>query len=398
MTTGDPRRAFTLLEVLIAVVLAMTLLLGLWGLMGIYSRLFESGKAKTEQSQLARALLQQLTDDLRSTIQDSPVEGQLAGAAARPGSDGQTAGASSGFETPSAVRRFGLFGSAHSLVFDVVQVTPEQAFPPAEEGISPDADEPALGRAPELRTVQYTFVEPEVSAEEDIAATMDVGRDRDEDRPETRPGLTRREQDFEPPEERADSRLDRTVAAATAQAASRRDGDLDVPGFEGQPDDPSITWVPEVVGLSLRYFDGRGWSSTWDSLQRKSLPVAIEARIEIESFDPRDRRRRLADEQTLDDEVTMVGAKGPDPLETDRPEAADAGRDDGRRVYRLVVDLPTATSYRGVRAGSSRSALPAARSIVPRPLPTPSLRLPRAKSDAKPATRPSDQWMRTDSP
>ncbi|MCX7427881.1 MAG: hypothetical protein NTW96_19915 [Planctomycetia bacterium] len=396
-----PARAFTLLEVLIAFLLATTLLLGLWGIMGIYSRLFESGKAKTEQSQLARALLEQLADDLRSTIQDAPAEGQLAGAAAPAGSDAQTAGASSGFETPTAVRRFGLFGSAHAMTFDVLQVTPEQAVPPAEDATSPNADVPALGRAPELRTVQYTFVEPEVSTEKDVSAAVEVQSDRDKDRVEARPGLTRRELDFEPPKERrADSKFDRTIAKATAEAAGRRDGDLDDPGSEDRPDDPSITWVPEVVGLSLRYFDGRGWSSTWDSLQRKSLPVAVEARIEIESFDPRDRRRRLAEQETLDDEVTVVGAEGPDPLETDRPKAAGAAavRDDGRRVYRLVIDLPTATSYRGVQAASSRSALPAARSIVPRPLPTPSLRVPRTKSEAKPATRPSDQWMRTNSP
>ena len=106
--------------------------------------------------------------------------------------------------------------------------------------------------------------------------------------------------------------------------------------------------------------------------------MAVEARIEIESFDPRDRRRRLAEQETLDDEVTVVGAEGPDPLETDRPKAADdAVRDDGRRIYRLVIDLPTATSYRGVQAASSRSARRPPRSIVPRPLPTPSLRVPR---------------------
>jgi hypothetical protein len=395
-------KGFTLLEVLIAFLLSITLLLSLWSILGAYSRLFESGKAKTEQSQLARALLERLTDDLRGTIQDAPAEGQLAGAAAPATSatgDAKSGAASSGFETPSAVRRFGLFGSAHALVFDVLEVAPEQAFPPAEKTTSPDADAPALGRAPELRTIEYVFVEPEDPVEKGAAAAMDVERDRDERRPETRPGLTRRELDFEPRKDRrADSKFDRPIASATTPSANRGDGNLDDPGSEDQSDDPSITRVPEVVGLSFRYFDGRGWSSTWDSLQRKSLPVAVEARIEIESFDPRDQRRRLAERDALDKEVTVVGAEGPDPLETDGQTTADMVRNDGRRIYRLVVDLPTAASYRGIQAAPSRSALPAARSIVPRPLPTPSLRVPRSKSEAKPATRPSDQWMRTNSP
>jgi hypothetical protein len=388
---------FTLLEVLIALVLAMMLLLGLWGIMGIYSNLFESGKAKTEQSQLARAILEQLTGDLRGTIQDAPVEGQLpaAGAAAPPTGDAPS-GVSSGFETATAVRRFGLFGSAQSLVFDVLEVAPEQAFPPAEKTTRSDAEEPTLGRAPELRTIEYTFVEPEDRDNRDATAVADLARDGDKRRSENRPGLTRRELNFEPRKDRrSDSEFDRAIAATTAEVANRDDG-LDDPESEDAPDDPSITWAPEVVGLSFRYFDGSGWSSTWDSLQRKSLPVAVEARIEIESFDPRDRRRRLAEQRALDEEVTVVGAEGPDPLAADRTETAKVVHDEGRRIYRLVIDLPTAAAYRGVQAAPSRSALPAVRSIVPQPLAAPSLRVPRSRSETKPATRPSDQWMRTD--
>ena len=111
------RRGFTLLEVLIASLLASTLLLGLWGLLGIYSSLFESGKAKTEQSQLARAVLQQLADDLHGAIQDANSPGT------------PPAVASTGFQTTAVTRRFGFVGDRRRFRCDILQITPQQAFP-----------------------------------------------------------------------------------------------------------------------------------------------------------------------------------------------------------------------------------------------------------------------------
>ena len=70
------RHGFTLLEVLLAALLAVTLMAGLWSLFHVYTRLFETGQAKIEQSQLVRALIQQLSDDLHSAIQDPVVPGR----------------------------------------------------------------------------------------------------------------------------------------------------------------------------------------------------------------------------------------------------------------------------------------------------------------------------------
>jgi prepilin-type N-terminal cleavage/methylation domain-containing protein len=62
------RAGFTLLELLLTSLLSAVLLAGLWALFSTYMQLFETGQTKTEQSQLIRALAQQVADDLRSVV------------------------------------------------------------------------------------------------------------------------------------------------------------------------------------------------------------------------------------------------------------------------------------------------------------------------------------------
>ena len=63
------KQGFTLVEVLLTSVLSVALLSTLWALFSIHLRLFETGHTNVEQSQLVRALMQQISDDLHSTIQ-----------------------------------------------------------------------------------------------------------------------------------------------------------------------------------------------------------------------------------------------------------------------------------------------------------------------------------------
>jgi prepilin-type N-terminal cleavage/methylation domain-containing protein len=59
---------FTLVEVMLTTVLAAVLLLALWSLLSMYSKAFEGGHARTEQSQLARVLLEQINTDLQNVL------------------------------------------------------------------------------------------------------------------------------------------------------------------------------------------------------------------------------------------------------------------------------------------------------------------------------------------
>jgi len=171
------------------------------------------------------------------------------------------------------VRRFGLFGSAHSLQVDIIQLGALPASDQESPSTVADAlDQPLAAEAYELRTVRYEFV----------GAT-----ELEEAGPAGRPGLTRREFDFKtPPEPTAEAAV-QEEAPAFDMAEDQTPGELSVlESLAPDPNDNTITWVPEVISLEFRYFDGYMWSSTWNSIQRKSLPAAVEVVVEINASDP----------------------------------------------------------------------------------------------------------------
>ena len=144
-----------------------------------------------------------------------------------------------------------------------------------------------------------------------------------------------------------------------------------------------LTWVPEVVALEFRYYDGQGWRSSWNSLEQKSLPVAVEISMKIASHERQARPLRATDD-TREDSAEL--------------EDGDfAGAD--YAVYRLVVDLPAAPLNRGVQPlASSTAKRRIERLAVPRPLRHPTLSPPRGlrtEQDAQDDHLP-DEWLRTD--
>ena len=335
-------QGFTLIEVLIATVLSATLMLGIWSLLNVYIGLFEDGDSKSEQAQLVRALMQQLTDDLHGAIQD-PI----------PGLPTRPLG-------PTPVRRFGLFGTQSELRFDVLQITPFQGSltPGAEDGLSRQ-----LLRAPELRTVYYRF-------EQSGGLTGD--------NTVTQPGLSRRELDFETPyPEEADSGFGSLGSPPTqtldvfGDLAGASSGGLLVV----DPNDDSIMLAPEVVDCHFRYFDGSTWSSGWNSLQRKSLPVAVEVTMQVSSLQQRE--RSFVAEGVED--FGQLDGLGPDALESE-PTIYP--------IHRLVIDIPGAPMHSAPKR--VRGTVRLKPRIVPRTPPR-----VRPAKPPKPANLP-DQWMRTE--
>jgi prepilin-type N-terminal cleavage/methylation domain-containing protein len=90
------RPGFTLVEVMLTTVLAAVLLLALWSLLSMYSKAFEGGHARTEQSQLARVLLEQINTDLQNVL----VTPQSTPPTAGPGPQLTSPGAASGTVSP----------------------------------------------------------------------------------------------------------------------------------------------------------------------------------------------------------------------------------------------------------------------------------------------------------
>jgi type II secretory pathway pseudopilin PulG len=340
------RRAFTLVEMLLATSLCAVLLGSLWMLMSTYGELFDKGQRQVERVQLCRALLEQVADDLRSAIQD-PL----------PGNANETAGA-------AQRRRFGLFGSSRELRFDILQLTPYQGNPVPVGRAAGGTEETRAARVPELRTVHYAFLVPSTS-DESLASSQQ--------------GLVRSELDFETPLDAAmepDAGVDPAVAnvpeaAADPNAAAGLDAD-----------DDTRLWVPEVVSLQFRYFDGRGWSDAWNSLERKSLPAAVEIQLQLADLPPR-RPRGGADVNRQGAEAAPEAAwdeEGEPGLE---PAADRAGT-----TYRLVVDLPNSPNYRPPPVEPQTLVRPTVRPPARRIAP------PRPTRPAAPAPLPED-WMRT---
>jgi type II secretory pathway component PulJ len=342
--SSHPRRGgFTILELLLASLFGAILTAALWSLLNTYERLFTSGETRTEQAQLVGSILNQLADDLTSAIADN---------AASP--SGGTA----------AVRRFGLFGSSQAFQVDVLQVPP----PALIAGLAgDDGDRRGQGRSPrvpELHTVQWRLAEPE-----------GTGR---QGRPSWS-GLVRRELDWETPASPGSgNRASRGIGKSglkfrfsrpAPSADSPRTGRFDI-----DPDDPAILHVPEVVGVEFRYFDGQGWSDEWNSLARKSLPMAVEIVLRV-------RTGKQAGERTK-----------PEP-EADLPRPAVPSTEDAGESHRLLVHLPSTSLARRTEAEKPSVAGPPPPAVY-RPRPLPPLPPPGGVRRAVPAAL-SDQWMRT---
>ena len=356
-------RGYTLVEMLLATALCAVLLAALWMLMSTFGELFDKGQQQVERAQLCRALLEQMADDLRCAIQD-PL----------PGTANETSGT-------AQRRRFGLFGSSRELRFDVLQITPQQGNPIPVGRTAGRSDETPAPRVPELRTVHYTFSEP--SAGDELS------------NPDQQ-GLVRTELDFETPLDGAGS----SDGEAAGSAGSRRLADTGSDSSAGQADgeaDPELATddtrldVPEVVSLQFRYFDGRGWADSWNSLDRKSLPAAVEIQLELADASPAAADRRAGADISGPDGQSLAAAEATD----DALSAAEAGVEPTgsprvRAAYRLIVDLPGSPSYRPPAIEPQPT--------IPQPIRPPVRRIapPRRTRPAAPAPLPED-WLRTGS-
>lgn len=353
------RPGFTLLELLLAAGLTTVVLAALWAVFSMYERLFTKAGAQVQRAQLARALLQQLADDLRGAIAEN--------ASAPP-------------EQSASVRRFGLFGTREALQIDVVQITPEQAA--RAWGLAPGDDllaafPEAGSQAPELHTVRYTFEPPDLLAELEGTGMS---------------GLVRRQFDWETPVSETE------LQAATQEGQSAGDAfGWAMKSLAG--DDPlavaapgaSVTWAPEVLGVEFRYFDGNAWSDQWNSLERKSLPVAVEAIL------------RLAAPDASTSAVPQLQEPAPaaEDAEVLAEAAAVGGASPGRRPghggvrsYRVLVHLPsTSLAYGPKRPEAFQRAV--AVPLAP-PLPPPIFLQPSLLESPSPRRLPlPDQWLRS---
>ena len=314
--------AFTLVEVLLALGLMALILAVLWSVFGVFNRFFEVAPVQAAKAQLVVALAQQLAEDLNCAIEDSPLQDPN-----RP-SAGQRTNAGS-------VRRFGLLGNSDSLRIDVLQpVWPAKVA----YGLAGSAELSGYGqgagpRVPELRTIFYRLVSApaEEYSEEPTGAIGGLGSGDYAAGAAGKSGLVRWELDFETP-----------VDPETLALVEELGLDPQVLYEPGTllPSQQQATWVTEVVGLRFRYFDGKSWSSSWNSLQRKSLPVAVEVSFQLQPlerpFVPRPVEPQPAELAQVDP------FQQPDLLPEEQSSELIAGKAPPPPTYRFVIHLAAA--------------------------------------------------------
>lgn len=346
------RRAFTLLEILLVLALMSVLLVGVSSIVRLFSRNYTANERRVGRAQLARSISQMLSDDLGAAVQDPILD---------VGND----------PNREFVRHFGLRGDSRSLQIDVVQpssFTPTADVDENRRVMSGGEKKAGMRQVPELKTIFYEFVpinsvqkfpgEDEETTEatlqalengtnlgSNLSGSLSAFADEtqysqgtgtssstplfwDGMRPLTQKfGLSRRELDYETPEEEeeedddafsafggdevfddsAQSQLAGSLSSTPDKSTSTLSGSssgtdsyfdmttdpssawsFDQPMSAAQiamDSDDGTTWAPEVLDCRFSYFDGKDWFSSWDSLEQNGLPVAIKVELKLAPLD-----------------------------------------------------------------------------------------------------------------
>lgn len=262
-TISEPkirRRAFTLLEILIALALMVFLVLSVSQAVSMYVNLQTFGRNEVEQNQIGRAVLQKIAKDIRS-ISFAPVdETDFLSDDGMGGSevDSEDSGDDSGFEDDMMADEdeeppveTGILGNSEELILYVNRPDRRAQYVAREDAQSP------TDMISDSRTVYYYLCRPGSSGiGSEFASTLSqTGSDREVF------GLARMEGDR------------KALNAAIAE------NDLDI-----QVEASSLL-AEEVVAIQFRYFGNGEWTEEWDSVDSNSLPQAIEITVSVQNVD-----------------------------------------------------------------------------------------------------------------
>jgi len=284
------RFGYTLIEMLIASGLVAVLMSTAWGMMSLYTGLLTAGRAGAAEQQLARSLFRLISDDARRAVMpevagkvEDNVAGQLSSAAGasiqnRP-SDGFDSSMSSLGRQESLnpgtdfveLADVEFVGNDRMLRITGLRASDlETAFNADSDGLSADSlqrtiDDPTIGENNEghLTTVIYQFEQPGI---------------RSSDERELPAGLHRLETDAQTflALQQSSSEASNPYGDGGVNAALLN---MSVDPFAEEREPIEREHAPEVVRCRFRYFDGRSWTTQWDSRLTRSLPNALHVQL-----------------------------------------------------------------------------------------------------------------------
>ncbi|MFN7840735.1 MAG: prepilin-type N-terminal cleavage/methylation domain-containing protein [Pirellula sp.] len=293
------RGGFTLVEVLLSLALTAVVAGIIGGLVQVYLTNQNLGRDRVKQTQLARALLNMIADDIRTVVRNQPFDtaglsellsgGQQSGGGAAAGGTGASGGAgastgaatggtggmsatggnatagagaastgSSEATTPTvAALPPGIYGTSTSIDIDISRLPRPDEYVPMEQDVvnGTVADMPS-----DIKTVSYFVQSKRTDGVRDPLATEVDIRSKSLSADGAAGGLVRRS-------------LDRAITLFAYEQGTtdslQRTGEL---------------LAPEVIAIEFEYFDGQLWQSEWDSsVQGLPLVVRITLAMQLES-------------------------------------------------------------------------------------------------------------------
>jgi hypothetical protein len=284
------RRAFTLLEVLLAVGLSLLLVLAIAMAIDLYRRMTTAAQDDLSEMRLVRAVFNKFEVDIRSVVPPQPIPSATAttGSSGSPtggspssgsgssSSSSQSTGSSGGGDPLQYVYSravFGLYGDGDSLVLDTL--TPHRLPLSAlqqtgAQASSQSNDSPSnlAGVHGDMKVIGYFVLGEGMSPI--LPASAGSGQ------------LT--------PE-----------GKVMSSGLARLEGERTAIGYAMETSSTSSLAAriiaPEVQSIAFRYFDGSNWVTSWSGATAQALPQAVEIVITVGSSDPYNARTQAARDQ-----------------------------------------------------------------------------------------------------
>ena len=262
---SDRTRGYTLLELLLSLALSV-LVIGIIGAtIQLYMVALTQQQSKIERKQVARGLIQMISNDLRSGVQYkaadygdlenlvqtqllainkavAQLEGADVAADLEEAEDEAIAEFDPVMDEEMASFRPALFGTSDAIALDVSRLPRLDQYNSIVAGNDTEFQTPS-----DVKTLSYFFSPSDKSDNAGVQFTRVASG-----------GLYRRQ-------------VDRAVAAYSGDA-----------GLVSAPDDYSDLVASEVAEIRFRYFDGDNWQSAWDSEEQEGFPPAVEVTLVID--------------------------------------------------------------------------------------------------------------------
>lgn len=274
----SPRAGFTLIEVLVAVSLALLLLTAVYAAIDMHWRYENAGQLEMQRGQVARAVYSRLSVDIRS-VQFAPPDPEDAevedGDEAEDGAEDDEALDEVDLDELLQFESLGVIGTSTRLTLHINKPVPPRAFTISDS----DDEEDFVLLESEQRSVTWFLADLGGGELEGQAAARFA-----DDPTMIAAGLIDDSMILDGPLGLARSEVDRLTGTIDAPAEN-----------EGALADAAEFLAPEVNSLTFRYFDGVDWQEEWDSQALGAIPTAIEIVVGFVPPDPDDVLQAAAD-------------------------------------------------------------------------------------------------------